>query len=399
MAERKHSQRNKKVRSVEALRPKVLIVIVVLLSLFGVWTMLGYSGAFEPAVTEKPRKNGTVSTASLNSNSPSKEYIYAGAKLIATEEGSGEKPLSDFDGDGKADIIFYRNGLWGILLSTQNYTVAQWLSWGGAGLQPLIADFDGDGKVDIGYIVPPSGGQSAAYSILLSSRGYSFSSGQPLFVPAGWPSLGDTPIVSDFDGDGKADPAIWRSSDGTWIIPTSSSNYSSYLFFNWGQSGDVPIAADFDGDGKADIGFYRNGLWGFLLSSHGYSTSNAQFFSWGGAGLQPVIADFDGDGKADIGYIVPPSGGQNAVYAILLSSKSYGYASGQPLFVPAGYPSLGDTPVIADYDGDGQADPGTFRSSMGVWSIPQSTSNYGSYLFFNWGQSGDIPMPNKTNQY
>jgi hypothetical protein len=62
-----------------------------------------------------------------------------------------------------------------------------------------------------------------------------------LFVPAGFPSLGDTPVVGDFDSDGKADPAIWRSSQGVWIIPTSSTNYASFLFTQWGQSGDVPI--------------------------------------------------------------------------------------------------------------------------------------------------------------
>ena len=71
--------------------------------------------------------------------------------------------------------------------------------------------------------------------------GYGFGTGQVLFVPAGFPSLGDTPVVGDWDGDGKADPAIWRASQGVWIIPLSSSNYTSYLFAQWGQNGDIPI--------------------------------------------------------------------------------------------------------------------------------------------------------------
>jgi Viral BACON domain len=304
----------------------------------------------------------------------------------------------DFDSDMKTEIGYYRNGLWAFLKSTQGYSTnsPQFFSWGGAGLQPIVGDFDGDLKADIGYMVPPTGGQSAVYAILLSSRNYSFASGQPLFVPAGFPSLGDTPIVADFDGDGKSDPGIWRASQGIWIIPTSSSNYTSYIFAQWGQLGDVPLAADFDGDGKADLGFYRDGLWGVLKSSANYSTGSPTFFSWGGAGLQPVLGDFDADLKGDIGYIVPPTSGQSAAYAILLSSRNYSFAAGQPLFVPAGFPSLGDTPIVGDYDGDGKYDPAIWRASQGIWIIPTSSSNYTSYIFAQWGMNGDIPLPNTS---
>src|SRR5436853_529577 len=76
-------------------------------------------------------------------------------------------------------------------------------------------------------------------AILKSSTNYNFN--QPLFVPAGFPSLGDTPVVGDYDGDGKADPGIWRSSQAVWIIPTSSSNYTQFIFSQWGQSGDIPL--------------------------------------------------------------------------------------------------------------------------------------------------------------
>ena len=309
----------------------------------------------------------------------------------------GHRAQFDFDGDGISDLGYYRAGTWGVLKSVESYSFsgAQFLGWGGANLAPIVADFDGDGKSDIAYIVPPSGGQSAAYAILKSSAQFSFAQAQ--FVPAGFPALGDTPIVADFDGDGKADPAIWRASAGVWIIPLSSTNYSTYIFANWGQQGDIPIVGDFDGDWKADIGFYRDGVWGVLKSSQGYSFASAQFFSWGGAGLQPIVADFDGDGKADIAYIVPPASGQSAAYSILKSSASYSFA--QAIFVPAGFPALGDTPIVGDFDGDGKADPGIWRSSDGVWIIPLSSGNYGTYMFTQWGQSGDVAVPNFKVQF
>lgn len=306
--------------------------------------------------------------------------------------------IADFDADGKTEMGFYRSGLWGILKSSQAFSTnsAQFFSWGGARLQPILADFDGDHKADIAYIVPPAGGQSAVYAILKSSTNYDF--GQPLFTPAGFPSLGDTPVVGDFDGDGKADPAIWRETQGVWIVPKSSTNYTTYIFTQWGTEGDIPVTVDLDGDGKADIGFYRDGLWGFLLSSQGYSFSAARFFDWGGPSLQPIAADFDGDGKADIAYVAPPAGGQSAVYSILLSSRSYSFAPGQPLFVPAGWPSLGDTPVTGDWDGDGKADPGVWRESQGAWILPKSSTNYAVYTFNQWGQGGDILVPDGSGR-
>ncbi|HJQ26190.1 MAG TPA: VCBS repeat-containing protein [Blastocatellia bacterium] len=208
-----------------------------------------------------------------------------------------------------------------------------------------------------------------------------------------------SPFQSGSYGEAYAStPRANISRDGRYAAFTS----------NWGTTTrtDVFIVkiprspeADLDRDLKSEIGFYRNGLWGFLQSGQGYSTNSPVFFSWGAAGKQAIVGDFDGDGKADIGYIEPPANGQSATYAILLSTRNYSFATGQPLYVPAGYPSLGDTPVVGDFDGDGKADPGIWRATQGVWIIPTSSSNYTSYIFSSWGQQGDVPIPLLTSQY
>jgi uncharacterized repeat protein (TIGR01451 family) len=345
--------------------------------------------------------NGTVSYYVQPSGSPLPRFgTITVADHLFTVKQRGDTVKVDFDRDRRSDIGYYRDGLWSILQSSENYNTDAplFFSWGRAGLPPIVADFDGDGRADIGYVEPPASSQSATYAILLSSRGYSFAPGDPLFVPAGYPSLGDTPVIGDFDGDGKADPGVWRASQGVWIIPTSSSNYTSYIFAQWGQPGDVPMVGDFDGDGEADIGYYRDGVWGILQSSRNYSTDFPLFFSWGRAGVPPIVADFDADGVSDLAYIEPPTSGQSAAYAILLSSRSYSFAPGDALFVPAGYPSLGDTPVVASFDGDRRANPGIWRASQGVWIIPTPSSNYTSYIFVQWGQPGDVPLPTNPSQ-
>ena len=67
---------------------RIVISMAIVVSLLAAWTMLGYSGALNSVFQKRDRK-GAISISSFSSNSPSKEYIYAGGKLVATEEPTG----------------------------------------------------------------------------------------------------------------------------------------------------------------------------------------------------------------------------------------------------------------------------------------------------------------------
>src|ERR1700674_686377 len=48
------------------------------------------------------------------------------------------------------------------------------------------------------------------------------------------------PIQGDYDGDGKADPAVYRPSTGQWFILKSSTGYTTAIVEAWGVSTDMP---------------------------------------------------------------------------------------------------------------------------------------------------------------
>jgi hypothetical protein len=59
----------------------------------------------------------------------------------------------------------------------------------------------------------------------------------------GWgiQDYGEVPVPGDYDGDGKADPTVYRPASGTWFILKSSTNYTKFVTYGWGSSTDIPL--------------------------------------------------------------------------------------------------------------------------------------------------------------
>jgi len=149
--------------------------------------------------------------------------------------------------------------------------------------------------------------------------------------------------------------------------------------------------ADFDADSQSDIGYFHaaTGQWAALHSGDAFSYAAPQFITWGQTGDIVVPGDYDGDRLLDPTVRRPPTGGQSAAYLILRSSTGYDY--GATLVIPAGWPGLGDTPVPADYNGDGRTDAAIWRGNSGAWIIALSPS-FSSLQFASWGVTGDKPF-------
>ena len=138
--------------------------------------------------------------------------------------------------------------------------------------------------------------------------------------PATYPSPSSpAPASGDYDGDGKADFAIWRPSSAVWYLKFSSHIPDRQQ--QWGAAGDIPVLGDFDGDGKADFAIWRpsTAVWYLKFSSHIADRQQ----QWGRNGDVPVSGDFDGDGKADFAIWRPSS----AVWYLKFSSHIRGSAA------------------------------------------------------------------------
>jgi len=231
-----------------------------------------------------------------------------------------------------------------------------------------FSDFDGDGRADPSVFRPSTG----IWYLNRSTSG---------FAAAQWGTSTDKLTPADFDGDDKADIAVWRPDVATvaafYILQSSNGTVRTERF---GQTGDVPVAVgDWDGDGRADPAVYRNGSQGYFYfrGSLNNPGGNITYLPWGTAGDMPTHGDFDGDGKQDPAVFRP----SNSTWYILQSSN------GQIRYDYWGLST--DKFVNADYDGDGKTDLAVFRS--GMWYIKQSLN--GQAAHFTWGTATDVPVP------
>ena len=284
--------------------------------------------------------------------------------------------VTDFDGDGRSDPTVFRqsaNQFWMDHSLNANWTIAIHGTGTGDIFLNNTCDFDGDGRFDP-LLLKLDAGSIATWSIFQSAtntiRTFVFGN----FSAA---SL-DTLAISDYDGDGIQDPAVFRRSTGDWWVIQSTAPTFQFVQ-HWGAPNDFPSIGDYDGDGKADltavrvesgarVWWIRSSIDGsFRRIPFGVSATDGVFF------FAPF--DIDGDSRQDIA--VNRNQGGTRTFHVLRSSDG--------AYVQIGWGLTSDTALFGDYDGDGRTDLVARRNIGGTWVWHILRSSDQTLQLYWWG--------------
>jgi hypothetical protein len=265
--------------------------------------------------------NGTLAEWDMNGSSIGSSFVTAGGAMVAPDASWSIAAISDFNNDGKADILWRNSGgplaLWGmngaVVASNGSVTmngevVAPDASWSVVG----AGDFNADGKSDV--LWRNTAGATALWemsgSSIIASSGL-LANGVAVNPDPSWSVAG----VGDFNGDSHAD-VLWRNSssgmlslwtmNGATIVSGSAVTAAGSVVApdaSWTVAG----IGDFNGDGHADV-LWRNSagsLVEWLMNGSAVMSSGPVTAAGSAAAPDPSwhvvdVADFSGDGKSDI---------------------------------------------------------------------------------------------------
>ena len=162
------------------------------------------------------------------------------------------------------------DGSFNVTNDTLTPNFAFWAATTGA--IPLVGDFNGDGKADVALTGAPNW---TTLAVAFSNGDGTFNVKNTTITNfAVWAALPNVkPLVGDFNGDGKTDVALTGAS--TWnYIPVAFSNGDGSFnvtnvtisnFGGWAAiSSATPLVGDFNADGRADVSLTGPSSWNFL---------------------------------------------------------------------------------------------------------------------------------------
>jgi hypothetical protein len=216
--------------------------------------------------------------------------------VIGDWNGSGRQKMGVFY-QGVWYLDFIGNGTWDGGAVDKQYS----FGWNDPNMIPVVGDWNGDGRTKIGIYYQGSWyldyDGNGVWDGGVNDKQYSF----------GWAATGVTPMVGDWSGSGTAKVGIYYNGiwyldydgNGVWDGGITDKQYN----FGWATTGVTPIMGDWNGDGRTKAGIYYNGFWFLDYNGDGVWDYGVQdkAYNFGWSGATPVVGDWSGSGTAKIG--------------------------------------------------------------------------------------------------
>ncbi len=270
---------------------------------------------------------------------------------ISISGGPEEIVAADFNNDGNLDLAIaeYSGNAVMVLLGNGagGFTASGTFSTGSEPYSLAVADLNGDGNLDI---VAGNSGASSVTVLLGDGTGhFSQPSGSP-FAAGTNPSIDQSLVIGDFNGDGKPDLAVADQGNTTVAILLGNGDGTfgspSFLTALGGQK--AMAMADFNGDGNLDLAVCDTGtgtIKTYMGNGNGTFQSAVSTASGSTACSFLLAADFNGDGNPDL---VVPLQGNNKAVVLLDSMVRTATASATSVSIPG----TGSHNIEAVYGGD-----------------------------------------------
>jgi len=261
--------------------------------------------------------------------------------------------VSDFNGDGKADLAVANYGYPGtvsvLLRNTSNTGFEPKVDYavGSSPSSVSADDFNGDGKTDLAV----ANFGSNTVSVLLRNASNTGFEPKIDYPTDSYPRSVNT---GDFNGDGKADLAVANQDSGTvsvFLRNTDNSGFEPKVDYGIPAGLTFVSVGDFNGDGKADLAVanrFSGSSVSVLLRNASNTGFEPQVDYTGNTPESIAVGDFNGDGKTDLAV----ANGSNTVSVFLRNASNTDFE--QKVDYPTGQRS--EFVAVGDFNGDGKTD-------------------------------------------
>jgi hypothetical protein len=313
--------------------------------------------------------------------------------------------IGDFNGDGRADVLFYFPGDDNWWLGSHDGNQLNWTFAGNTarfgheindGRPFWIGNFSRTDRTQILFYYPGDDnwwlgshdGNQLQWTFAGNTArfGHGINDGRPFWI-------------GDFNGDGRADVLFYYPGDDNWWLGSHDGNQLQWTFagntarFGHGINDGRPFwIGDFNGDGRADVLFYYPGDDNWWLGSHDgnqlqwtFAGNTARFGHGINDGRPFWIGDFNGDGRADVLFYYPGDDnwwlgshdGNQLQWTFAGNTARFGHGinDGRPFWI-GNFSRADRAQVLFYYPGDGNWWLGSHDGNQLQWSFAGNTGNH-----------------------